>query len=366
MPIPILTSIQDWKVSINPDFVDFNEYKNWSPERQIEVFWKLVKKYVYWNSTLPEQKIDKSMQAFNWAYWLAKLKFQNIKRNTGWRYFDHLIRVMQYLIISSKNPSIKKTIIAICHDIIEDTDITFTTLKEIFWSHIALWVLIISKNPTKWFIGDRNDYDLFKIIDESWILNSKWLIWDEYLQRKTYYPESITDEERFLETTYKKLERKYKQKVSLEYFSHILAEDWDVFNEVEDKINALTPCLNKFYNHALLLAYRSEFRVKLTKDEIKGICMESLEVKFWDRIDNLRTTEIYENLDEVNINKAKRKIYETKTYFYKIVKEFDFIEWTDLYSIMSWEVQKLEEFIVSDKVRTVLLESREQVWKLLK
>jgi hypothetical protein len=39
---------------------------------------------------------------------------------------------MQYLVVNSKKPNIKKTIIAICHDLIEDTDISFSTVKEIF------------------------------------------------------------------------------------------------------------------------------------------------------------------------------------------------------------------------------------------
>jgi hypothetical protein len=47
MSIPKLVSIKEKIVTINPDFIDFNEYKNWSPERQVEVFWKLVREYVY-------------------------------------------------------------------------------------------------------------------------------------------------------------------------------------------------------------------------------------------------------------------------------------------------------------------------------
>ena len=108
MPIPELIQFEEWKVLINQKFIDFNEFVNWSPERQIEVLYKLAKDCIYWNSNFSDEKIEKSMQWFNWAYWLAKLKFQDIKRNTWWRYFDHLINVMQYVVTNSKNPTIKK------------------------------------------------------------------------------------------------------------------------------------------------------------------------------------------------------------------------------------------------------------------
>jgi hypothetical protein len=65
--------------------------------------------------------------------------------------------------------------------------------------------------------------------------------------------------------------------------------------------------------------------LNLTNDEVKQVCFDALEVKFWDRIDNLKTAEVYEDLSEKNFEKAKRKINETKVYFYEIAKEYDAI-----------------------------------------
>lgn len=367
MAIPnFLTSTENWKVGINQDFINFNEFKNWTPERQIEALRKLVKEYVYWNSVLPEKKIDKSMQAFNWAYWLAKLKFQNIKRNTWWRYFDHLIRVMQYIVKNSKTPNIKKTIMSICHDLIEDTDISFSTLKEIFWTHIALWILLISKKPIKDFINTKSDFDLFEDIEKSWILNFKWLLWDEFLQRKTYFPENITFEEKNAENLFEKFEKKYKYIRSVDYFSHMLSETWDIHKNYDKKISNKTPCLNNFYNHALEVASNPNLKVRLDEDEIRNICFDALEVKFWDRIDNLETTEIYHKFNILNVKKAKRKIEETKSYFYSISKEFDEIEWTKFYEIISLKVETLEKYILDNKYQIVWEEVKNRVWNLVK
>ena len=401
MPIPELIQFEEWKVLINQKFIDFNEFVNWSPERQIEVLYKLAKDCIYWNSNFSDEKIEKSMQWFNWAYWLAKLKFQDIRRNTWWRYFDHLINVMQYVVTNSKNPTIKKAIIAICHDLIEDTDISFVTLKEIFWSHIALGVLLISKNPIRNYISKRwvsnltddekeiilkswiissnwiffsrkflekkynknenltkeelnaeeiflkslNDFELFEIIENSWILNFKWIISDEFYQKETYELEKINVLEKWAKETYISLEKKYKDIRNADYFSHILSDNIDPKNIEQFYINVNTPCLNKFYNYAIKISSSPNLKIDLNIDEIKQVCLDAIEVKFWDRIDNIKTTEVYSTISKNNIEKASRKLEETKKYFYQISKEFDSIMWTNFYWIISNEIEKLEEFI---------------------
>ncbi len=400
--IPNLFSTEWGLVKINPDFVDFNEIVNWSPERQIEVFWRLVRDYIYpKDSKIPEHKVDKLMQAFNWAYWISKFKFQDIERNTWGRYFDHLIRVMKYTVASSETPTLEKTIIALLHDLIEDTNKTFSWLREDFWNYIAFGVLLISKKPIKdflstrdyipldllqeeklrqssivndkWdfltqeylerkynnpksitqeekeaealFIRSKNDFELFQIVDDKWVLNEKWLVSDEIRQLQTYTPEKITFEQRFALELYEKLEKKYKDIRNAEYFSHMLSEDDNI--EYEEKIDEETPCLNKFYNHALSLVSSPNLKIRLSKEDIKKVCLDALEVKFWDRIDNLRTTEIYQNFSYENYKKAQRKIEETQKYFYKIALEFDKLMGTNFAFAIAFEVEKLKFYIYS-------------------
>lgn len=348
--IPNLLDISNGRVSINRDFILFNEKKNWSPERQVEVFWHMVEKNIYHSLELSEERKNKALQAFTNAYELVKYKFQDIERNTGWRYFDHLIRVMQYVILNTKEPSIKKTLIAICHDLIEDTDIDFYTLKSIFGTYIALATVIISKEPIYVFLN-AEDEKVLERIQEVWILNLKWIPSDEFLQRKSYNPESITSEELDAFQEYKALEEKYKNMRDENYFLHIHAQKWE---EYKYKIDPRTPCMNKFFSHAISLLSGTHTPLKISYPEISQIIFDALEVKFWDRIDNLRTTEIYNEWSEKNLKKAERKTKETMKYFFAISKEFDMLRGTDFYNIMRKEVIKIQEYIIQKRIELTL------------
>lgn len=348
--VPKLLNISTWRVQISQDFIEFNDIKNWSPERQVEVFRNMIRKYIYKNSPLSEERITKALQAFTNAYELAKYKFQDIERNTGGRYFDHLVRVMQYVIQHTNEHSIKKTLIAICHDLIEDTDVDFSTLKSIFGTHIALGTLLISKEPIKKFIK-QEDIQKFHQIERVWILNQKWLPSDEYLQKKSYSPEHITPEELEAEQMYESLEEKYKDVRNAKYFSHMMS---DGSYECEEKIDENTPCINKFYNHALSLLASPNLSLKVDKQTVQQIVFDALEVKFWDRIDNLRTTEIYDDFNEKNIKKAQRKMQETKDFFYHISKEFDTLKGTQFYKLIKTEILKMERYIIQKRVEVTL------------
>ncbi|MDD5770383.1 MAG: hypothetical protein PHE25_05430 [Candidatus Gracilibacteria bacterium] len=89
--------------------------------------------------------------------------------------------------------------------------------------------------------------------------------------------------------------------------------------------------------------------------------LDALEVKFWDRLDNLETSEIYKDFDkdgrrktqeqiEKDIGKAERKITETEKYFYKIALEFDRIMKTDFSSLLCIEVAKLKNFVMTKRI----------------
>lgn len=348
--IPKLLDISAWSVWINQDFIEFNDIKNWSPERQVEVFRNMIRKYIYKNSQLSEERITKALQAFTNAYELAKYKFQDIERNTWGRYFDHLVRVMQYVIQHTKEHSIKKTLIAICHDLIEDTDVDFSTLRSIFGTHIALGTLLISKEPIKKFIK-QEDIKIFHEIERVWILNQKWLPSDEFLQRKSYHSEYITPDEIMAEDRYQILEEKYKDIRNAKYFSHMLS---DGTYEYEEVIAENTPCMNKFYNYALSFLASSRLHLKLSSQEVQQIVFDALEVKFWDRIDNLRTTEIYDDFNEKNLKKAQRKMQETKDFFYHISKEFDTLKGTQFYRLIKTEILKMEKYIIKKSIEATL------------
>jgi len=312
-----------------------------SPERHIEVMYNHVKKILFedkfYSWVLNNKEVDDLMQIFNGSYWLVKAKFQYIERNTWWRYFDHIIRVTYLMLKKSKNPTFNKTLISMNHDIIEDTDITFQSLKDILsLEQVAFWVLLISKKPFWDFINNIKDYNTFQEIKNSWILNSKWFLSDAFLIELKNNPNSINNEKKEFLKQYKKLLKKYKEKKNDFFFSHM--KNYETF-----------------YQHALSL--NKDYWIYLNNKELEKIVLEALEVKYWDRIDNLQTSEIYTEFNKENLKKAKRKLKETETYFYDISKETH----PYIHKLIKTEIERLRTHIIvkemeknSDLVNKVL------------
>jgi len=47
-PFPDFLSIDSQgQITVNPKFVEFNEIKNWSIERQVETFWKQIREHIF-------------------------------------------------------------------------------------------------------------------------------------------------------------------------------------------------------------------------------------------------------------------------------------------------------------------------------
>jgi len=130
-------------------------------------------------------------------------------------------------------------------------------------------------------------------------------------------------------------------------------------NDYEYIVSESTPALNAFFNYALSIASYPNLRIRLTPNEIQDVALSALEVKFWDRIDNLRTTEAYKYPTPYNITKAKRKLQETKDYFFKISQEFDKIKGTDFKMYLFFEVKRLQLFLAE-------FESSSRVYAIIK
>lgn len=132
------------------------------------------------------------MQLFNQAYALWKYKFQNVYRDSWENYFEHL-RSVTKIVLEMNNPNYEQVMIAILHDIWEDSDINFKNLSDLFWNAIALWVIAISKKSA-WAIlksketlykkesKENKDLDFFDILlrKEDSILNSKYSLNDKF------------------------------------------------------------------------------------------------------------------------------------------------------------------------------------------
>ena len=324
---------------------------------------------------------------------------------------------MAYNILNNSHaPSLRKLLIALHHDSIEDTDYDFHTLETSLNIKIALWVLIISKQPfmdlTLWTSSDLlitkefmdiqeemkkfdmlredglclsqnylnkkycnrhllkkeeqileqkwllslSDWEKYQYIKSSGILNRKWLLSDYYLNKKNFYPNTITLEERFFENLYEELNIKYKTFRNTQYFSHMLP-DFDKWPTIEEFKNS--PCINNFYNHVLQVINHNSIVIDI--NTIKDIVFDSLEVKFWDRIDNLATTEVYHKLTNENVKKAYRKIEETTHYFYNISQEFDALRKTDFCHLINTEIKHLQSFIFVYTCNSIMCDSQDQI-----
>ncbi len=358
----------DWKASLSSDFVGYNNNTEFSRKRHIEELYDEVKNTIFEKSKATEEEKEYLMQFFNWAYWTAKAKFQGIKRNTWWRYFDHLIRVTHLMLTNSKIKTLTKVLISMYHDIIEDTDIDFYWLTQTHsCSKVALGVELISKEPFSNFIDkdeDLEDYKLFESIKKARVLNRKNLLSDNFLFRlqnhkKNYWDHRLTlkeynslpeeDQEDNISPkeweaydNYKLLEKnpKYKEKRNQKYFGHMI--NFNTFLEYGKELD-------------------EKYDIWYSDNRIYKICLEALEVKYWDRIDNLQTSEIYNEWNDSNLAKAKRKIEETEKYFYNISKETH----PYIYYLIKAEVKRLENFI-KKWVETTVSDTKSNVGELIK
>lgn len=119
---------------------------------------------------IERKDVERKMKKLNLAYGLVKLKFQWVNRKSWERYFEHLKQVTEIWLREGLTTSFEEVLISMLHDIIEDADISFETLRELFWEKVALWVQLISKDSFTEFIDDYRDNITLDKIKKSWIL----------------------------------------------------------------------------------------------------------------------------------------------------------------------------------------------------
>lgn len=336
--------------------IDFYTVEDFRKSKQIfsERFWpniskrwghiwlmeREVSKVLFWVSEISEEQV-KLLEMFYGAYSNIKFLFQNSDRKTWERYFNHILRVAYSLLYLSEKPTFRKILIAMFHDVIEDTDKTFLWLSETYWDEIAFWVHLISKAPCHHYISLNEDIAQFASIKNSSILNRKWTLSNAF-RIKVKSNNELSEQEKSDYSIYLELSKKYKQARNEDFFSHM-------------------KYLDSFLRFASEEATRLEFRPNLPNNVIDieweknkivaENALDALEVKFFDRIDNLKTSEVYSDFSDENIEKTKRKIEETKKYFLVIAKDYDNLMnskygiSTNFYEQLLFQVNYLEEFL---------------------
>jgi len=83
-------------------------------------------------------------QRIHWAYTLAKKWHTGQFRDSGERYFEH-VRNVATILLDHGYDEAEYVILAILHDILEDTTISLSMLEQLFGHEIAREILTVSK-----------------------------------------------------------------------------------------------------------------------------------------------------------------------------------------------------------------------------
>lgn len=258
-----------------------------------EIAAKILEETKKWCDLLEGKILEKASELTSWptinqfrtAYFLMKDKFSKIFRNSWERYFEHLRSVTEW-VLDFKNPSVRKSIIAILHDSIEDTDIDFHTLKILFWPEIAIAVQGLSKEP-----------------------------WEKYLDEDIDVEQVRADEK-----------QRAKQKRNEIYFSHYAS-----FDTMKKHLKSIA----------------QENGLDISEEELNVLTQETIDVKLADRIHNLQTQWNPDDLETVKRKIEETEEYfmeiskETNTDTHKKLQSF--IIWLKVKTL--WVVKKTNEIL---------------------
>lgn len=292
---------------------------------------------------LDSLKVDNSTkEKISLIYQYAEVLHHGQLRKDWSKYFEHPVEVAKILEeIGWQNK--RSIIIALLHDVIEDTEIEHDILCELFWEKIADSVEKISKKPWIQYldgaiIEDKKTRSIRNTL-KKWV---KAIFWKDF--------PIIVDIEHFdtLTSNYENLMLN-TNRGTIHFYIIIENED----NKKIDQIIERCKTLCKRHKKRMLLTKKVKWNQDYShiKNEDKDIARElrdedyfwnmdsldtdTLNVKFADRIHNLRT--IY-SLWKDDI---KRKVRETKKYFLKVAKKRN----SKAYYIILEELRKIEVHI---------------------
>lgn len=344
----------------------------------------------YKNWKIQEWEIRQNLNKIKHAYALSKWKFQEILRNDGERFFNHLRNSAFNITRYNKNASFDAFLVAILHDVIEDTDIDFRTLRFYFWEKIALAVYSISKDSPLNHIQKNDEENLEKkeALEKSWLLNEDKKIKIKYQKiyeryRDIFEPKKDDNQEEereqseFSQETIEKIQYNPYKTLSQDERETIESElPWDMTLEEFVKYINFYQEIHKKYKGNRNEAYMSHFKnldsfrrnvsknietlksqgikISLADEEIKEVADLALEAKFADRIHNQETAEAKNDNSEASIKKTENKIKETEDYFYTISQEFDTEKGTHYNKALKKSVLKGRMYILKNKILSPL------------
>ncbi|MEF2175189.1 MAG: hypothetical protein V3575_01850 [Candidatus Absconditabacteria bacterium] len=273
------------QIDISPDFVDkfvslFQGFLNnhYLGVTESEKLYDSVVKNIFLPSNITKDSkiVKKQMYNFQVAYFLVKLAFVEITREgiddkgNNLRYFEHLKSVASIVLNELPSPNLNKVVIALLHDIVEDIPgFDSKVLRLIFGDYIADGVIALTKKPL-----------------ESYLKENEIQVLNQYLP-DGFFPER--------EDYLMKMYESNDNVVSI-ISSAKLNRQQDYFGHMGD-----------------------------LPDDV-------LDVKFADRIHNLRT------IDSCSPQKQLKKVVETEKYFMNLARERNLTA----YKLMKAELERIK------------------------
>ncbi len=243
-------------------------------------------------------------------YSTTEYLFKDKYRSSWEPYFYHLLETAYIRMEEGYvwNTNVLDIFLSILHDTIEDTHKDFSSLKKTYNDEkLAFGVHLISKKSFYTYIekdSDRDDYK--RIMGKIWEDN---IGLDEYIINTNWLSKEDIERYKQLRTQYRKVRTKV-------HFSHY--KDFDTFFAYAKK-------------------EAESLRVNISEQELEKLCYRVLQVKFCDRLHNLKT------MWHMEVTTIQRKIEETQNCILPIAQE-----------IAPHMAQKMEEEIT--KLREVIRE----------
>lgn|GEM_PF-5313791 len=94
------------------------------------------------------------------AYMVAKVMHKDVTRRDGRRFFEHIKSVKEIVIKELPDPTLRKAILAILHDVYEDEHIELASVSDVFGDHVAEQVQLLSKKHFTYYVNEKERVEL--------------------------------------------------------------------------------------------------------------------------------------------------------------------------------------------------------------
>lgn len=249
-------------------------------------------------------------------YYFLKSKTSEVKRENWENVLVHFEQTADIYIKISEKPYFEWVLASLLHDAIEDWYLTFDGIKEKYGIIIAVIVKSISKKKEFNYLNEEEK----EIVLKSRILNEKWKISNETRKKNKKWVLNKVEKDSF------NLMNIAKERRNKDYF-------WNI-----ESIEAMS-------EHILSIAEKNW--LVLTKIELNKLSRIALEIKYSDRIHNLRT-----QWDPNNVWKVRRKVRETIKYLLEQSKEVNYYAYLQMEELTFGLDSQLDEF--NKEVKSVL------------